>query len=199
MDKVGVHSFRNVRQLSRWRKLWWVSLVAIGIPIQLFFHSSTFILYTSTTYSVLIASEAFTTGADLVYPGVAFLDLTAYNSTTEVQSYFYDTLPGFRAASMNWTRLEVQDCMHTYFQDPMGICLTRHQMGCLGVVIFTLNTRPWLSNTAYRIPIQHLVKFSCRALSSSLAWSALSWDPSRVFWCLTSTGGRSHASVSEML
>lgn len=118
---VGVHSFRNLRQLSQWRKLWWVSLVAIGIPIQLFFHSSTFIVYTSTTYSVLIASEAFTTGADFVYPGVAFLDLTAYNSTTEVQSHFYDILPGFREASMNWTRLEAQDCLHTYFQDPMGL------------------------------------------------------------------------------
>lgn len=122
---IGVHSFRNLKQLSQWRRLWWVSLVAIGIPIQLFFHSSTFIVYTSTTYSVLFASEAFTTGADFVYPGVAFLGLTAYNSTTEVQSHFYDILPGFRAASMNWTRLEVQDCLRTYFQDPMG--LQRHR------------------------------------------------------------------------
>lgn len=118
---IGVPSWRNLRQLSRWRKFWWVSLVAIGIPIQLFFHSSTFIVYTSTTYSVFIASEAFTTGANFVYPGVAFLDLSAYNSTTEVQSHFHDILPGFRAASTNWTRLDVQDCLRTYFQDPMGL------------------------------------------------------------------------------
>lgn len=118
---VGVHSFRNLRQLSQWRKLWWVSLVAISVPIQLFFHSSTFIVYTSTAYSVLIASEAFTTGADFVYPGVAFLDLTAYNSTTGVQSHFYDILPGFQAASTNWTRQDVQDCLRTYFQDPIGL------------------------------------------------------------------------------
>lgn len=118
---IGVHSFRNLRQLSKWRKLWWVLLVAVGIPIQLFFHSTTFIVHTSTAYSILVASEAFTTGADFVYPGVAFLDLTAYNSTTEVQSHFYDILPGFRAASTNWTRLEVQDCLRTYFQDPMGL------------------------------------------------------------------------------
>lgn len=118
---IGVHSFRNLRQLSHWRKLWWVSLVAISIPIQLFFHSSTFIVYTSTAYSVLIASEAFTAGADFVYPGVAFPDLTAYNSTAEVQSHFYDILPGFRTASMNWTRLDVQNCLRTYFIDPMGL------------------------------------------------------------------------------
>lgn len=118
---VGVHSFRNLRQLSHWRKVWWILLVAIGIPIQLFFHSSTFVVHTSTTYSIFITSEAFTTGADFVYPGVAFLDLMAYNSTTEFQSRFYDILPGFRAASMNWTRLETQDCMRTYFQDPMGL------------------------------------------------------------------------------
>lgn len=101
--------------------LCWILLVATGIPIQLFFHSSTLIVYTATAYSIIMASEAFTTGADFMYPGVAFMEQTAFNSTVGIQSHFEDILPEFRKASTNWTRLEVQDCQRTYFQDPMGL------------------------------------------------------------------------------
>lgn len=129
---VGIHSFRNLRQLSPWRMLCWVLLVATGIPIQLFFHSSTFIAYTSTAYSIFMVSDAFTTGAEFVYPGVAFMEVAFdptrgvhssfdYHPTKGVQSSFNDIVPGFRAASTNWTRLEVQDCLRTYLQDPMGL------------------------------------------------------------------------------
>lgn len=114
---IAVHSLRNIRQISRWRMCGWIILILLTIPIQMFFHSIAFICFSSTDYSLVFVSEAFTTGHAFAYPGVALLGRNAFRRTSGLQSEFDEILPNLRTASSEWDRLEVSECSHTYSKD----------------------------------------------------------------------------------
>lgn len=118
---VAVHSIRNVRQISHWRTFGWIMLVLLAVPIQLLFHSIAFVCFSSTDYAYFAGSEAFITGQDFAYPGVAFYGHNAFDQTTGLQSKFDDILPGFQSASKEWERLDVRECARTYSQEPGGV------------------------------------------------------------------------------
>lgn len=115
---IAVHSLQNVRYISHWRRLGWTTLVLLAVPIQLFSHSIAFISFSSTGYSRLLVSEAFTTGQPFAYPGVALL---GSNLTKMARSQFNEILPNFESASTEWDRLEVGECRHIYYQDLDGL------------------------------------------------------------------------------
>lgn len=114
---IGVHSIRNVRQISHLRTFGWMILILLTVPIQWLFHSIIFACFSSTDYSRFAVSEAFTTGHDFAYPGVAFLGQNAFNETTGLQSQFDAILPGLRSASRDWERLEAKDCALAYSEE----------------------------------------------------------------------------------
>lgn len=122
---IAVHSFRNVRRITRWRTLGWVILILLAIPIQLFFHSSTFICFSSTDFSVFLISEAFTMGQDVLYPGAAFAGWSVVQQDARLRSQFDQILPSLTSASHVWDRLELRDCLRTYGRDPEE--LQRHR------------------------------------------------------------------------
>lgn len=116
---IAVHSFRNVRHISHWRTFGWITLILLAVPIQLFSHSIAFISFSTTEYSRLLVSEAFTTGQHFAYPGVALLGSSHLTKT--IWSHFHEILPRFESASTDWDRLEVSDCRRIYSQDHEGL------------------------------------------------------------------------------
>jgi hypothetical protein len=122
---IAVHSIRNVRQISPWRTFGWIMLIFLAVPIQWLFHSIAFVCFSRTEYSLFAVSEAFTTGQDFAYPGVAFLGQNAFEQTTELQSQLDEILPSLKSAAMEWETLEVKDCARAYSHEPDG--LQRHR------------------------------------------------------------------------
>lgn len=115
---IGAHSLRNVRYISRWRTFGWITLILLAVPVQLFSHSIAFMSFSTTGYSRLLVSEAFTTGQPFAYPGVALWN-RSLNIT--LRSEFHDILAVFESASSKWDRLEVSDCRRIYSQDLDGL------------------------------------------------------------------------------
>lgn len=115
---IAVHSLRNVRHMSYWRTFGWITLILLAVPIQLFSHSIAFISFSTTAYSRLSVSEAFTTGQPFGYPGVALWNTPL---TKSPRSQFHDILPLFQSASTTWDRLELSDCNRIYSQDLEGL------------------------------------------------------------------------------
>lgn len=115
---IGAHSLRNIRYISHWRTFGWIMLILLAVPVQLFSHSIAFISFSTTGYSRLLVSEAFTTGQPFAYPGVALLTRTL---NTTLRSEFHDILPIFESAPSKWDRLEVSDCRRIYSQDLDGL------------------------------------------------------------------------------
>ncbi|PHH85729.1 hypothetical protein CDD83_11242 [Cordyceps sp. RAO-2017] len=118
---IGVQSWRNIRQASWSRRLSWAFLALAAAPLQLFLHSTTFVIFSQTDYTQFIVSPAFTTGGAFAYPGVAFAGTSAFNASSGVRSYFDHVLPSFRSAPGQWERLPAGDCMYQYLQDPNGL------------------------------------------------------------------------------
>lgn len=111
---IAIHSFRNVRHISHWRRLGWITLILLAIPIQLFSHSIAFVSFGVSGYSRLLVSEAFTTGQPFAYPGVALL---RSNLTEGIRSQFDAILPMFESASADWNKLEAFECWRIYSTD----------------------------------------------------------------------------------
>lgn len=115
---IGVHSLRNVFHISCWRTFGWSMLILLAIPIQIFSHSIAFMSFSTSGYSRMLVSEAFTAGQPFAYPGVALLKTTLEKS---VRSQFNEILPNFESASREWSRLEMRDCRRIYSQDLEGL------------------------------------------------------------------------------
>lgn len=115
---IAIHSFRNVRQISRWRAFAWITLISSAVPVQLFSHSIAFIAFSTTSYSHLLVSEAFTTGQPFGFPGVALWHRWMIES---VHSQFHEILPMFESAPNKWNKLELSDCVRIYSQDLDGL------------------------------------------------------------------------------
>lgn len=115
---IAIHSFRNIRHISHWRTLGWMTLILLALPIQLFSHSIAFVSFGMTGYSRVVVSEAFTTGQPFAYPGIALL---GSNLTKSVHSQFHEILPIFESAATEWDRLEASDCRRIYSHDHEGL------------------------------------------------------------------------------
>lgn len=144
---IAVHSLQNVRHISPWRTYGWITLVSLAVPIQLFSHSIAFISFSTTSYSRILVSEAFTTGQPFAYPGVALLDSSL---SKMVRSQFHEILPIFESDSSAWDKLEVNECRRIYSQDLEGLQSHRN-------LLVVMNTGPnadakgWIAAHAWNV------------------------------------------------
>lgn len=118
---IGVHSMRNLRQISHWRKFVWAFLISLAVLIQLLFHSIVFICFSSTDYSRFEVSEAFTAGQNFSYPGVGFLGHYAFDQAIGLHKQFNEILPSLQSASSDWEKLNVEDCARINSQEADGM------------------------------------------------------------------------------
>ncbi|KAI7784474.1 hypothetical protein LA080_009973 [Diaporthe eres] len=115
---IAIHSFRNVRHISHWRTFAWVTLILLAVPIQLFSHSIAFVSFNTTGHTKLLVREAFTTGQNFTYPGVAVIRSLP---TKRERSQFHEVLPILESASAEWDKLEVSDCSRIDSEDIEGL------------------------------------------------------------------------------
>lgn len=118
---IAVCSLRNLRQIARWRISAWFIIILLAIPIQLFFHSITFVCFSSTSYSRFFVSEAFMTGQTFAYPGIAYVGDDAFNQTNDLRSQFDAILPTLKSASTDWDKLGASECNDAYSNDPESL------------------------------------------------------------------------------
>ncbi|ROV95501.1 hypothetical protein VPNG_08901 [Cytospora leucostoma] len=59
---IGVSSLRNLKYISRWRKLAWMALALSSLPVHFLYNSAVFQSLTSYDYTVAVVKDSFSTG-----------------------------------------------------------------------------------------------------------------------------------------
>ncbi|KAI6598771.1 hypothetical protein MCOR06_001481 [Pyricularia oryzae] len=125
---IGLQSLRNVRWLSRSKKMCWLILLLSSMPIHLFFNSAIYeTKYQASSFNLTIATESFVDGADYWLPGAS---LSPSGSSSPVQStakgfgdpipleMYWTELPKYVAETARdgagWDRLDPEACMTEY-------------------------------------------------------------------------------------